>query len=114
MKLLRVVAILSLVLVGILRLQRPAMFVKDSVFRVGAKATEVVEAVGAQPDYKLRGPEEADFWLKNRGCAGDDLRAVSKIWIYQRHPRNTVALGVDTRGIVRCVDFSWAFITIHV
>ena len=113
MRALSVVTILFLAAVGLLRLQSPAAFSSNSVFRVGAKASEIAGAIGAQPDYIRKALEEGDFWLKG-GCGPDVLRAVSTVWIYQRPLRETVALGVDVRGIVRCVDFSWSFTTVHV
>jgi hypothetical protein len=113
MILLRVFAVGLLLLVGIQRLRYPALFTTDADFRVGARAADVAKAVGTPPGYTWSDRAEIDFWLK-RGCQPEELRAISKVWIYERPPRQTVALGIDARGIVKCIDFSDTLIFLHV
>jgi len=107
------IGILVLLLGGcLLGLVRPALFASDATFAIGTSAVQVAAAVGAKPDYILGGPGEAEFWFKS-SCTREARSAVSSVWVYQRLPRKTVALGIDAHGIVRCADFSWGLTFVH-
>jgi len=88
------------------------MFTRDATFAVGKKASQIAEAVGARPDFILKGPGEIEFWFKH-SCSDKARSTVSSVWVYERGPRTTVALGVDDGGIVRCADFSTTFTIFH-
>jgi|JI10StandDraft_1071094.scaffolds.fasta_scaffold642357_2 hypothetical protein len=113
MTLLRIFAAALLLLVGLKRLRYPALFTMESDFRVGARASGVAKAIGAPPEYTWSGSEEAEHWLKG-ACTPEVRQVVSKVWTYERPPRRTVVLGIDVRGIVRCIDYSSAIILFHV